>query len=147
VLRSVRLIGLAGRCSLRPGVYARPPIRTRRLEGSQSTFQVSTFPLVDKTRQGNILISKEGRACLADFGLTTIARMTRQATANISTASAASLLPFIDGGTSRWMSPELLHPDKSGAEDSRPTTQSDCYALGMVIYEVGDHLPAPDPPG
>ena len=37
------------------------------------------------------------------------------------------------------MSPELLYPDKFGATDSRPTTQSDCYALGMVVYEVRDH--------
>ena len=34
------------------------------------------------------------------------------------------------------MSPELLYPDQSGLGDSRPTKQSDCYALGMVIYEV-----------
>jgi len=34
------------------------------------------------------------------------------------------------------MSPELLDPDKFGLEDSRPTKESDCYALGMVIYEV-----------
>jgi len=34
------------------------------------------------------------------------------------------------------MSPELLHPDQFGLEDSRPTNESDCYALGMVIYEV-----------
>ena len=34
------------------------------------------------------------------------------------------------------MSPELLDPDKFGMTDSRPTTESDCYALGMVIYEV-----------
>ena len=40
------------------------------------------------------------------------------------------------------MSPELLHPEKFGmleSEDNRPTRQSDCYALGMVIYEVGPH--------
>jgi len=23
------------------------------------------------------------------------------------------------------------------SEDNRPTKQSDCYALGMVVYEVG----------
>jgi len=34
------------------------------------------------------------------------------------------------------MSPELLYPDQFGLKDSRPTKQSDCYALGMVIYEV-----------
>jgi len=38
------------------------------------------------------------------------------------------------------MSPELLDPERFGmpeSEDNRPTRESDCYALGMVIYEVG----------
>jgi len=38
------------------------------------------------------------------------------------------------------MSPELLDPERFGmpeSGDNRPTKQSDCYALGMVIYEVG----------
>jgi len=34
------------------------------------------------------------------------------------------------------MSPERLHPDQFSLEDSRPTKESDCYALGMVMYEV-----------
>lgn len=34
------------------------------------------------------------------------------------------------------MSPELLDPDQFGLKDSKPTKESDCYALGMVIYEV-----------
>jgi hypothetical protein len=34
------------------------------------------------------------------------------------------------------MSPELLCPENFGLKDSRPTKSSDCYALGMVIYEV-----------
>ena len=34
------------------------------------------------------------------------------------------------------MSPELLDPDRFGMKDGRPTKESDCYALGMVIYEV-----------
>ena len=34
------------------------------------------------------------------------------------------------------MSPELLDPDMFGLEESCPTRESDCYALGMVIYEV-----------
>jgi len=40
------------------------------------------------------------------------------------------------------MSPELLDPERFGmpeSEGNRPTRQSDCYALGMVIYEVGAH--------
>jgi len=36
----------------------------------------------------------------------------------------------------RWMSPELLDPDKFGFENSRPTKESDYYALGMVTLEV-----------
>jgi len=34
------------------------------------------------------------------------------------------------------MSPELLDPDHFGRKSSRPTKDSDCYALGMVILEV-----------
>jgi len=34
------------------------------------------------------------------------------------------------------MSPELLDPVRFGCEDGRPTRESDCYALGMVILEV-----------
>jgi len=45
-------------------------------------------------------------------------------------------MSFTPGGTTRWMSPELLDPDQYGLPDSRPTKQSDCYALGMVVYEV-----------
>ena len=45
-------------------------------------------------------------------------------------------MPFTAGGTTRWMSPELLYPEEFGHCDDRPTKQSDCYALGMVVYEV-----------
>ena len=34
------------------------------------------------------------------------------------------------------MSPELLDPESFDLKRSRPTKESDCYALGMVIYEV-----------
>ena len=77
--------------------------------------------------KANILIDGTGHACLADFGLVTI----------ISDAtSLVSSSQFTHGGTSRWMSPELFHPKDFGLEDSRRTKCSDCYALGMVIYEV-----------
>ena len=39
------------------------------------------------------------------------------------------------GGTLRWMSPELLDPANFGSK-GHLTPESDCYALGMVIYEV-----------
>ena len=34
------------------------------------------------------------------------------------------------------MSPERIAPRRFGFKDSRPTKPSDCYALGMVIYEI-----------
>ena len=34
------------------------------------------------------------------------------------------------------MSPELIDPQQFGSEKGRPTKASDCYALGMVIYEI-----------
>ena len=34
------------------------------------------------------------------------------------------------------MSPELLDPESFGLVKIRPTKESDCYALGMVVYEV-----------
>ncbi|KAF9644353.1 kinase-like protein [Thelephora ganbajun] len=75
----------------------------------------------------NILIDPNGHARLADFGLLTIISDHTNPTASSS---------FAVGGTIRWMSPELLYPDPSGLKVARPTKQSDCYALGMVIYEV-----------
>jgi serine/threonine protein kinase len=53
-------------------------------------------------------------------------------------------------GTVRWMSPELLDPTRFDS-DGLPSRESDCYALGMAIYEVNralslvlesSHLPA-----
>jgi len=34
------------------------------------------------------------------------------------------------------MSPELIDPEAFGLKESRPTKESDCYALGTTIYEV-----------
>jgi len=75
----------------------------------------------------NILIDENGRARLADFGLLTIISDPTY----FSTSSST-----VTGGTTRWMSPELLDPEQFGLDHSYPTKESDCYALGMVIYEV-----------
>ena len=77
--------------------------------------------------KANVLIDQTGRALLADFGLLTIM------------SDPANHLPsssYTQGGTARWMSPELITPERFGLKDSRPTKPSDCYALGMVIYET-----------
>ena len=92
--------------------------------------------------QVNILINKDLGACIADFGLSTVtgvATHTGGAARRASVISNDTLMSFTGGGTRRWMSPELLDPERFGmpeSEDNRPTRQSDCYALGMVIYEV-----------
>ena len=71
------------------------------------------------------MIRDDGRALLSDFSLITL--IPDQSTF-ISTC--------LGGGTFQWMSPELLDPTRVNSEKGRPTKESDCYALGMVIYEV-----------
>jgi len=69
------------------------------------------------------------RACLADFGfMTMILDPVRQM------ACSAQL----EGGTTAFMSPELLVPSKFGFQDSVPTPQADVYAFGLVIFQVCD---------
>ena len=75
--------------------------------------------------KANILINDSGRACLADFGLLRIISNEVSMTATATGSSKA-----------QWTSPELLVPQKFGLEESHPTKKSDCYALGMTIYEV-----------
>ena len=40
------------------------------------------------------------------------------------------------------MSPEIIYPRRFGFKNSCPTISSDCYTLGMVIYEtISGHIP------
>lgn len=80
-------------------------------------------------KKANILIDQNGHACLTDFGLLAIVSDPTYPTPSGSVVAC---------GTVRWMSPELLPTDQRDLKDSRPTKKSDCYALGMVIYEVLD---------
>ena len=81
----------------------------------------------------NVLIDQNGHARLADFGLLTIISDPM----NFVSSSSCT-----HGGTARWMSPELIDPQRFGLKNGRPTKFSDCYALGMVIYEtISGHPP------
>ena len=71
------------------------------------------------------MVDGDNRAVLVDFGLV-----------NFSPDQATFLSSCMDAGTVRWMSPELLDPQKYGLPKIRPTKASDCYALGMVVYEI-----------
>jgi serine/threonine protein kinase len=83
--------------------------------------------------KANILIDQTGHARLSDFGLLTIITDPT----NLLTSTTYS-----QGGSARWMSPELIDPQPFGLENSRPTEFSDCYALGMVVYEtISGNLP------
>jgi serine/threonine protein kinase len=77
--------------------------------------------------KANILIDQTGQARLADFGLVTIIS---------DSSSIVSSSSYTQGGTARWMSPELIDPKRFGLKKSRRTKSSDCYALGMVVYET-----------
>ncbi|KAF9789504.1 kinase-like domain-containing protein, partial [Thelephora terrestris] len=77
----------------------------------------------------NILVKDDGSACLADFGLISI-------TLDLETTDIASTSGGKAEGTYRWMSPELFDPKNFGLPKVTLTKMSDCYALGMVIYEV-----------
>jgi len=81
----------------------------------------------------NVLIDQTGHPRLSGFGLVAF---TSDLLNGLSSSS------HNHGGTLRWMSPELIVPEKFGFTNTRPTIHSDCYALGMVIYEIiSGHLP------
>ncbi|KAH9930606.1 kinase-like domain-containing protein [Fomitopsis serialis] len=76
----------------------------------------------------NILIDEHRRACLSDFGLTTI--LYQPETIHIVTNVS------VFASTARWMAPELHDPDKFGLEHGNPTKESDIYSFSMVMWEV-----------
>lgn len=73
----------------------------------------------------NVLIDDDGQPKLAGF---TSVKMESSGRASRSSQEGSGII--------QWMSPELLNPDAFGLGNRDPTTKSDCFALGMVIYEV-----------
>lgn len=76
--------------------------------------------LTDLTVEVNILIDEHHSARLADFGLLT----------TVSNNNSVIIRPQC--GAIGWMSPKLMRESERG----HPTGQLDCYAFGMVVYEI-----------
>ncbi|KAJ3530194.1 hypothetical protein NMY22_g8674 [Coprinellus aureogranulatus] len=84
-------------------------------------------PSVLEFTQANILVSSSGRACLADFGLSTLSDPALLGWTSIRTTAAKA------AGTARWQAPELLDPDDDA--EIKITPKSDVYSYGCVCYE------------
>ena len=116
---------------------------TRTAQGNQSRHQLSSsggcdswgpqrrtffayqyLSLLERTHQTNILISSDGTACLADFGLTDF----------IETLGQNSASHY--QGSTRWLAPELIHPDDFALEKFQKTRATDIYAFAYVCLEV-----------
>lgn len=116
--------------------------------------------------QDNILISDNGKACIADLGASIfleasrpspvlykvtpsqpfsafcspIVHGTSQNQSVLSNNIALSgMSTFSEAGTMRYMSPERLFPEKHGEESARATPPSDVFAFGMLVWEVCLH--------
>ncbi|KAF8437614.1 kinase-like domain-containing protein [Boletus edulis BED1] len=81
----------------------------------------------------NVLIRENGRACIADFGLSML--LTELGGSTFAASSHAR-------GTLRWTAPELLDlevPEDGMEEESQrvaPTTQSDVYSFGSIMLQI-----------
>ncbi|KAG6824366.1 hypothetical protein H0H92_007094 [Tricholoma furcatifolium] len=75
----------------------------------------------------NILINEFERACIADFGLSSVSDK------EILTWTSHSAMSS-KGGTVRWQAPELFNPEEE--EDILNTPASDIYAWACVAYEI-----------
>ena len=108
---------------IRPNLPSRVRGRSRRSQRGTDKRSQPILSAYWPAEQANILVDDYGTARLADFGLMTIS-------VDLSTIPL-SATTFSSAGTVRWMSPELLF-----GQNSPPSRESDCYALGMVVYEV-----------
>ena len=84
----------------------------------------------------NILINQDCHALLKSFDFFTFVPDRTNLTSSFSdlTSSFSNQHRI---GTLPWMSPELLRSKEVGrSENIIPTKESNCYALGMVIFEV-----------
>jgi Tol biopolymer transport system component/predicted Ser/Thr protein kinase len=83
-------------------------------------------------KSSNVIVSKDGRAKVVDFGL---ARRVARPAVDVSTSSNILTVDAKLAGTLSHMAPEVLQGDS-------PTVASDIWALGVLLYELSSgHLP------
>ncbi|KAI0731578.1 kinase-like domain-containing protein, partial [Fomitopsis betulina] len=75
----------------------------------------------------NVLVDERGRACLSDFGLSSVLY-------GIDTPNTATSVSSFRS-TLRWMAPELHDPEHFGL-DAAPTRKSDVYSFSITMWEV-----------
>ena len=78
-------------------------------------------------KANNILVTSHGRVFVCDFGLSQIVELR-------SVDGAYSITSL---GNLHWASPELIEPEEDDCVDIPRTFQSDVWAFGMTIYQVG----------
>jgi len=111
--------------------------------------------------QANVLIADDGKACIADFGLSSIqehcivpaprhsesdhvtwpircrnALKSAGLPQSLESTLSSALTTCSGAGTFRWMSPERLLPEGWGRESAKPTFQSDIFSFAMLVHEV-----------
>ncbi|KAJ6624641.1 kinase-like domain-containing protein [Mycena sp. CBHHK59/15] len=85
-------------------------------------------------RGANILITDNGTACLADFGL---ASAISDSTGSTGALKSSSSHP----GSLRWFAPELIFPTQFGFEKFARSYATDIYAYGCVCLELHTRKP------
>jgi serine/threonine protein kinase len=78
--------------------------------------------------QGNILITEEGVARLADVGILGIITDPSVVAPGRTTTSKPGFV--------RYMAPEQMDPTRFNRETSNPSKESDVHSLAMTAYEV-----------
>ncbi|KAF8839733.1 kinase-like protein, partial [Paxillus ammoniavirescens] len=81
--------------------------------------------------QSNVLIDDNGRACISDFGLSTL--LTKLGGSTYATSRHVE-------GTLRWTAPELLDLQVSEDEENplhvNPTPRSDVFSFGRIMLQI-----------